>query len=71
MKEVKYYACETCGTIYENRDRCKVCEEGHVHPIDIKDAKYDAFVGNSEANGYPVSINVRMGDGKIIRYKKV
>lgn len=68
MKEIKHYICEICGTEYNDKKRCNNCELGHVRPVEICQARYIAISDN--AKGYPLSISIKMEDGKIVIYKR-
>lgn len=68
MKEVKHYVCDICHVEYSSKVSCEKCEKTHRKPIKIVDAKYVGFIG--AVNGYPVSITVKMEDGKEVMYKR-
>ena len=68
MKEVKHYPCDICGTEYNDKEKCKRCEKSHCTPKEIVKARYTGFCYN--AKGYPVSITVKMEDGKEVIYKR-
>lgn len=63
MKEVTQYECGHCGTLYDDADTCKECEEYHI-PVKqvIKYAYYPKDTG-PEAK-YPYAVSVVMNDGK-------
>ena len=68
MIEKKMYQCEICGTEYSDKSKCKECEKSHRVPDTIVDARYVAKSFNNK--GYPVSVTIRMDDGKDIIYKR-
>lgn len=68
MQELKIYRCEICGTTYSTKIKCQECERGHRRPRDVKAAKYLPI--SQDATGYPTYINVKMDNGKVVRYEK-
>lgn len=68
MKEIKCYICEICGTEYKDMMRAQECEENHHKPESIVKTKYLPYSNNK--TGMPVSIDVKMSNGKIITYKR-
>ena len=68
MKEVKHYVCDICHTEYNDKNKCKQCEEHHCKVKEFKGARYISFDGNNK--GCPVSIDVLMEDGKTITFKR-
>lgn len=67
MKALSQFQCEFCNTIYKSKSECQICENFHQHPRIIV---YNNF--NSYKNGgkYPNYIDIKMADGKTIRYKR-
>lgn len=68
MQELKIYRCEICGTTYSTKIKCQECERGHWKPRDVKEAKYLPI--SQDATGYPTYINVKMDNGKVVRYER-
>lgn len=70
MKEIvtKKYRCEICGTEYTERVKCKRCEESHRKPLEIVGGRYISHT--NDESGYPITIDVKMSDKKIVRYRK-
>ena len=68
MKTVRHYVCETCGTVYADKAKAKECEKGHKAPERIVGTRYLAL-GN-DRTGYPLTVRVRMADGKTVAYKR-
>jgi hypothetical protein len=68
MKEVKQYICECCGVLYADKVKAQECERNHKSAINIL---YQRFLPKkNEASGYPISITVKMADGKEVVYKR-
>ena len=61
MITVQKYRCEFCNTEYKNQVDAQECESNHFVPIQIQKSEYDKC-------GYPKSINIKMTDGKVIKY---
>lgn len=40
MKKVEHYICEICGTEYNEKEKCKLCEYGHHRPKGIDGAQW-------------------------------
>lgn len=68
MMIVERYICETCGTEYTDKERCAECEGWHIKPDRIEEMQHVPV--NRDAHGYPLSIDVRMEDGKTVRYER-
>lgn len=68
MKEVKHYVCDICHVEYSSKVSCEKCEKTHCKPIKIVDARYVGFMDT--VTDYPVSITVKMEDGKEVMYKR-
>lgn len=69
MKELKIYRCEFCGATYNEKEKCQTCEQGHKEPKCIFASKY--WPVSLDATGYPSHIDIKMNDGKIVRYKRL
>lgn len=68
MKEVKQYICEGCGTQYADKAKATECEKNHKNVVNIL---YERFLPKkNDASGYPISITVKMMDGKEVVYKR-
>ena len=65
MKKLELYQCEICGIQYKSKSECQTCEKSHVKPVQIIGTR---FVKQNGA--YPVSITVKMEDGKNATYKR-
>lgn len=61
-KEIKSYQCETCKKVYSTVERAEICEEAHIHPVDIVDELFN--MGAVE----PCGLRVKMSDGSVIQY---
>lgn len=68
MKIVERYICEACGTEYTDKERCAECEDWHIRPVKIEGMQHVPV--NRDAQGYPLSIQVRMEDGKTVEYER-
>lgn len=68
MKAVQKYQCEVCHTEYVSEKSAQDCESSHKIPLSIVHSRHLALSQNG--TGYPVSITVRMSDGKDITYKR-
>ena len=68
MKEVKHYICEICGTEYAEKEKCAKCEKSHKKAVEIVKMRHLSF--SQDQKGYPLSIDVKMNDGKIVTYKR-
>ena len=54
MKEIKHYVCDICHTEYNDKNKCKQCEEHHCKVKEFKGARYISFDGI--ANGIEEAI---------------
>lgn len=61
-KEIKSYQCETCKKVYATVERAEICEESHIHPVDIVDELFNR--GAVE----PYCLMVKMSDDSVIQY---
>ncbi len=68
MKVIQRYQCDVCHTEYTDRNRAEACEKSHKQPAKIVDARYLAMAQNGA--GYPVSVTLKMSDGKEVIYKR-
>lgn len=68
MKAVQKYQCEVCHTEYASDKAAQDCENSHKIPLAIVRVRHLAMAQNG--TGYPVSVTVRMSDGKDITYKR-
>ena len=68
MKVVEKYRCEVCHTEYADRKQAEACEKIHKLPTKISGARHLSMAQNG--TGYPVSITVKMSDGKEVIYKR-
>ena len=64
MKELKLYACETCGTQYKEKKKALECEERHKISMEVRSEKHHA------GGDYPDRVEIRFTDGKCIWYKR-
>ncbi len=69
MREVTHYVCGVCGTEYAVKADCERCEENHKKPLKIKSTRYQPIT--ADESGYPRTIDVRMSDSAIVRYKRL
>lgn len=67
MKAVQKYQCEFCHTEYATKEDAVSCEKNHKTPESME-ARYQPKAMNG--SGYPVSVTVRMSDGKELVYKR-
>ena len=67
MKEVKHYICEICGTEYAEKQKCIDCEKSHKKAVEIVRMRFLSKMQNQK--GYPISVDIKMDDGKIVTYK--
>ena len=56
------YECEKCLTLFTTEEEAIACENSHVDATGFTSKKFE------HNNKYPVSVNVRMGDGTIQTY---
>lgn len=68
MKAVQKYQCEVCHTEYAAKTDAVSCEKNHKIPESIVQARYLSKAMNG--SGYPVSVTVRMSDGRELVYKR-
>lgn len=68
MKVLENYLCEGCGTEYSDRNLAEDCEKCHKQPVSIVRVRHLSKGQNGA--GYPVSITVKMSDGKEVVYKR-
>lgn len=68
MKEVKLYECSICYTLYNEKLKCKNCEESHRKPIKICEMRYLPQPENKK--GYPQTITVEMDNGDKVIYHR-
>lgn len=83
MTETKIYICDICEAKYDDKEKCKKCEESHVLPLKLSGYKhicYNRHIFSSRKNlladetsakmaKYPSSIFIDMADGKRIEYR--
>ena len=68
MKTVQKYQCEVCHTEYAAEKAAQECEASHRLPLSIVNVRH--LSKGQNGTGYPVSVTVRMSDGKDITYKR-
>lgn len=68
MKIVEHYVCEICGTEYDDKERCARCEYWHIRPVKIEGMQHVPL--KQDPYGYPLSVDIEMEDGKIIKYER-
>lgn len=68
MKTVQTYQCEVCHTEYAKKEDAAGCEKNHKIPQTIAGARH--IPKGQNGTGYPITITVRMSDGKEITYKR-
>ena len=68
VKELKQYQCEHCGAIYNNKDKAKKCEKSHKVNAEFHKMSYRSVY--EDESGYPMYIEVKFEDGKVVKYKK-
>lgn len=68
MKQVQKYQCEVCHTEYAAKEDAMRCEKNHKIPQAVVSARHSPQGQNG--TGYPITITVRMSDGKDIIYKR-
>lgn len=69
MNILTRYECACCKTQYADRDAALKCELNHKHPVTIEAARYRSI--GSDAPGYPISIIVKMNNGRGVVYERV
>lgn len=68
MKKVEKYRCDYCNTEYKIKADCTECEANHKHSIEITAEKFLPF--GMDKSGYPLTVSVKMSDGRTITYKR-
>lgn len=68
MKKVEHYICEICGTEYNEKEKCKLCEYGHHRPKGIDGAQW--YPIGQDGSGYPARVHILMDNGETITYKR-
>lgn len=68
MKPVQKYQCEVCHAEYVAEKVALECEASHKLPLSIVGVRH--LPKGAGRDGYPVSVTVRMSDGKDITYKR-
>jgi len=68
MKTIEKYLCEVCNTEYADKQQAEACEKNHKKPVKIVDVRFLPMRQNG--TGYPVSVTIRMDDGKEVIYKR-
>lgn len=61
-KEINSYQCDTCKKVYATFTAAEICEERHIHPVDISEEFFN--FGEIE----PRVLMVKMSDGSVIQY---
>lgn len=69
MKKITHYLCEICGTEYGDKGKAATCEKTHLAPKEIISLVYHPRTVDS--SGYPITIDVKMADGSVRRYKRL
>lgn len=67
MKTLQQFQCEICNTVYKSEAECTNCEKSHNTIVKIANVKYNSYKSDGT---YPQYIEVKMSDGKTVRYKK-
>ena len=60
------YQCEQCGKQFQSKEAAIKCEKSHLMPTEITDVKFDRV----DKPTYPIQINVRLSDGRVIAYHR-
>ena len=68
MKEVKYYACEMCGTIYTEKEHAINCENNHKKIKQIDSCIYNAY--KNDNTGLPSRITVEFDNGEKVDFSR-
>ena len=68
MKELSKYQCEYCHTEYREKSACEQCEKNHKVKPKIEKTVYQPH--EMDRSGYPMRINIKFEDGKVITYKR-
>lgn len=66
MRELKQYVCDTCGTVYKEKELCEMCEKGHTHVDHVISATYQSTHQNGK---YPQKVYIEFEDGSRRYYK--
>lgn len=64
MKEKILYECETCHTVYADKDKAYDCEHGHKAISEITDAKYLPM--KTDVSGLPKKICIKFEDQRVL-----
>ena len=67
MEKVTMYKCEKCGRYFEKASEAVSCEKSEVGVEMIEKVRY-GYLPNGKKGAYPVSVDVVMKDGRLIRY---
>lgn len=65
MKEKTIFICEVCGSEYDNVENAQKCEKNHCKCVEIVGSRYVGSTSN-----YPTSIDVKMENGKTIKFNR-
>lgn len=68
MKPVQKYQCEVCRVEYAKKEDALDCEKNHKIPQSIVSARH--MPKAQKCTGYPVTVTIRMSNGKEIVYKQ-
>ncbi len=68
MKKLELYVCEVCGTQYNDKTKCKMCEKSHYMRFVITGQRYLPYT--VDKTGMPITIDLTDADGKVYRYKR-
>ena len=68
MKKIERYVCEICKTEYADEAQAQKCERTHKLPLEIVSQRHRPIT--DDQSGYPQTITVKMGDGRVITYKR-
>lgn len=69
MKKITRYLCEICGTEYGDKEKAAACEKTHLRPKEIIGLAYHPHT--TDSSGCPITIDVKMTDGNVRRYKRL
>lgn len=69
MKSVIHFICENCGAEYADKKKAAACEKTHLEPKEIVKCGY--LPVTIDSSGYPQTIDVKMPDGTVRRYKRL
>lgn len=67
MKALSQFQCEFCNTVYKSKSECQKCESTHQFPKIIIFSNFNSYKNGGK---YPNYIDIKMADGKTIRYKR-